>query len=467
MAALIAILPFEIWDHILSYCTFWDKMRFRQICKSALRLKITKLPHCFYYCCTSDHFKRLNSKIINKLTDLKTLIIPEFENEKCRNYLSNLTYLTQLVIEKHKSITLPAMNLYDLKLDSVRNIYGLNLQTRLTHLILNGVVNFKKFDFQFLLNLRRLKMRQCFHINWENFSLLTNLQSLDISGGGYSELYVNNLTNLVELNPDAQNIQKIDGLTNLTSLLSTHKLDDKKFLNIIKLNKLYLNSPGIYNLSNLKQLEELHIVYDMSLDLTDDGITDLTKLTKLFIFGSKIRKIGHLTNLKELQLVSVPIKNEELKSLTKLESLVLGFDTAITDITHLTNLTNLKSTNNIKNHQLKLLNKLQRLDCEKGIKNIENLINLTSLHIYPGLEEESLRALTNLQDVTFHCNNFEHLKYLSNITRLETNHHCTKNAQHLLFTRLTNLQIIRNCRDPLVHQKLRDQKRHIIENYDL
>ena len=472
ISSLIAILPFEIWEHIISFCDFWDKMRFRQTCKSGQRLKIFELPQCFYSNCTSNHKEALNSKVINRLTDLKALTLygswsseSEGDIQMMQESLARLTNLTSLEIVG-KTIFLPNINLQYLKLENIyiKDVYGLNQQTHLTYLIIRRVVNIKEFDFQFLKNLKKLKITQCQSINFNSLSLLTNLGSLAFFDVGESILEINNLTNLVNLKLISYNInfKEINGLINLTSLLTNEKINNENISTLTKLKKLSLKSPLISDLNHLLRLEEL-IIYSQDANLKDDGISALVNLTKLYIHQSKIRKIGHLTNLRALELLWMFVENDELRELTKLESFHLGHGTNIKYITHLTNLTHLECLEDFEDDQIQVLTKLQSLDCTQGPKNISRLTNLTSLHVYSGLEKDCLTALTNIKKIIFHCNNFKCLAYLPNITFLDTNYYTIRNDEdRWLLTRLTNLQVFKNCLDSYTNTYiLRKQRKHV------
>jgi hypothetical protein len=253
----------------------------------------------------------LNSTIIrgnlSKLCWLRSLTVvntPSFTNR----HLMELTNLDKLVIENMPAIEhLPNLssldNLYCLIIFGTsitdQQLQQLSKLTNLRHLSLGRTqgLEIEILSFEALTNLNKLVLMNVHieqlpsniiylsisisHINSANIATLTRLQSLNLSHTISDAIELNNLIDLRELFLNSVEIN-----SNLALLT---RLDTLRMLNIINMINMSLNltsltrldlgnMPGVWNVSNLINLQHLTIQH---VDVPDEDLRGLTKLTNL------------------------------------------------------------------------------------------------------------------------------------------------------------------------------------------
>lgn len=259
---------------------------------------------------------------------------------------------------------------------------------------------------------------------------LTNLTTLDISGGGWLNKNNNKLTKL------PAEIGQLVNLTKLNisdSILSNQPISmPSELWNLTHLTELDMSGNSFFNvpagLWQLTNLTKLGLSYSQLTKLPNE-ISQLTKLTELDIAGNELNNlpasIGQLRNLVKLNvgsnsLTSLPVEIEQLINLTKLNIRSNKFVSLPLDIGRLTNLTKLDISNNKISSlpaEIGQLTKLIELDIsENQLTNlpidIGQLKNLTTLFInnnqLTGLPAE-ISQLSNLQGLVIDGNQFTNL----------------------------------------------------------
>ena len=326
-----------------------------------------------------------------RLANLQTIIVWTVtgENTDKLSYLTNLRYLSFFTYQNNFTIT----NLTKLEHLSI-SIGGDNSEVdfrnldNLTELISD--YNHLKFDnISHLTKLEVLSVQEVDGLN--KISLLTNLKYLNNAGGNIENDEILALTNLVELDVTAN--KYITNLNNLNKLrilaLGEQKLSHEGFRNLTDLVELALYNNPIEDLNSYKNLRILKILKhcyfyneNKNKHLKSGSISSLTNLHTLHIKFNEISIIKDLTNLTFLDICECPIRNDQLKNLTKLKCLQMSRNNYITDINHLINLTRLEVGGNV------LLN----------YEGFKELSNLEELHIQRRLNSEQLKKFKHLRE---------------------------------------------------------------------
>ena len=346
---LAAILPLEIWQLILSYCNFWDYVRFRQTCKRAAKFPIVRLPDCcFFSTCSSNHFRRLDQNLVNKLTGLQYL-----KYNYAKNRLSSLNPLTNLTKLKVRCYAYKIIEQNPIIFDKLTKLEFLHLIHHMTNV--NDWTNFRK--------LTKLKVMGKSSFKGNQLNMLTNLLSLDLFANddvlnvsglillthitapkNIQNEEINMLTNLLELDLQSNqcsNVYDINALCKLTFLKPNHLLNSESIINLTNLLEINMNE-NLFPLGNRPQLTKLALWSSPFQPISNVFISGLANLIKLKLHTClPIEKIGHLTNLKKLGLFNSEIPDEELLFLTNLESLKMK-SCKLTSIGHLTKITSLQ-----------------------------------------------------------------------------------------------------------------------------
>ena len=298
---------------------------------------------------------------ISKLTKLNKLTLSGY-NISDISFLSTLTKLTELDLmnNKIKDITpiskLTSLQKLYLSLNEISDISALSSLTNLEELDISGnQIN----DLTALSGLKRLKT-----VNSSDQEL-----SITFKDKNLYNMIVKALENKILTKTDSTYTITMtkDNLESVTSLQLSVGEDEtssevsnsegiEKFTNLKKLEIESTKINDISVLSNLTNLEELHIygdykIKDFSRVTSNQSIKDLTpiskltKLNKLTLSGYNISDISFLstlTKLTELDLMNNKIKDiTPISKLTSLQKLYLSLN-EISDISALTNLTNLE-----------------------------------------------------------------------------------------------------------------------------
>lgn len=181
-------------------------------------------------------------------------------------------------------------------------------------------------------------------------------------------------------------------------------------------------------------LAKIHLVDLSKVCLIDySPIEKLINLRKISLYGSKIRDIKLLSNLKNLQeldLSVTPISDlEPLKSVTSLQSLSIG-NMQVTDFNFLSDMTNLKELwlDNDRIYNLtpiKDLKNLQKLSLSgtkiSDLKLLEGLTNLNTLWLGRSQVKsvKSLQELKNLKILSLRETQVSDISPLRKLIKLE------------------------------------------------
>ena len=189
-----------------------------------------------------------------------------------------------------------------------------------------------KYSLKNLLNIEKLVIHELYggeSINYEHIKYLTNLKELDVSRNScINDKDIINLTQLQSINIHASDITlnsliKFKNLTRLDILYDRPMYNDDNTLQFLtNLKTLKVNSYGIYY---------------------PEHISSLTALSSLCV-GSEICGdfISKLTNLTYLNTCNSNITCENIKNLSKLNTLIISNGSSIHNIHTLTNLTELQ-----------------------------------------------------------------------------------------------------------------------------
>ncbi|AYV83331.1 MAG: hypothetical protein Hyperionvirus6_12 [Hyperionvirus sp.] len=297
----------------------------------------------------SQPLKRVNDKMLNKLTRLTCLYLPSapmLSKPVTNKGLSYLPYLTYLNLRKNNYITdkdlinLTSLQNLDLTDNKLITHIGITHLTNLSQLIIFNNDKINNFSIMHLTNLR------CMAVSGNNFitdvgiASLLNLTNLEYR---YCDNITDDglgcLTNLIRLNFSSDKItnRSIGKLINLTSLdlNNNDSFNDEGLISLSKLTKLKINNNcGISNvgISKLKNLRELMLTN--SHNITDQGIKNLTMLTKLSLYDDdQITDCGlsHLISLIELKILeNSNIKGKCFPFLVNLKFLTI-FKSSIAD----------------------------------------------------------------------------------------------------------------------------------------
>ncbi len=170
--------------------------------------------------------------------------------------------------------------------------------------------------------------------NLSGLEYATNLTTLSLSNHGVSNLTpIQNLSQLTTLNlrnnDDISDFTPISNLTNLTSLdlTNTHISDISSLRDLTKLEILYIGGESaaydaelsdISPLANLTELTSLNLGNTNVSNLTP--LSNLTKLTRLLLQGNEISNISPLANLTEL--TSLYLYDNNIRDVSPLSSLI-------------------------------------------------------------------------------------------------------------------------------------------------
>ena len=443
---LVQILPLEIWEHILSYCRFWDYMAFRKTCKRATLFPIPKLPYCYTSFCTSQHSDRLNDGVVAGLTSLYSLTLPS-NLLKCPDPLARLTKLKILFSPQNNFINLASLTrLKALELCySCNPLQGAEKLTQLTKLNNHG------YSMCFEENLINT-FTNLLWLNLVNNHTITNLNALQrltylIAPKRMRCNEIKKLTNLMKLDLEGNFfVDEISSLTKLTYLKTNDLLRDGSFVFLTKLNVLKIICP-FSDLNLLINLTKLKFTNHRGFPLGRNCISSLTNLKTLCLsrYWQPI-KISHLTNLTKLNISRSLILNDDLLHLTNLRSLNMAGNEFITSVRHLSNLTYLKANSKIKQEQLKNLTNLRKLSCSYSffcgkflLTNLTNLVHLTCRSDKMG----NIHNFTNLTSLkvnlmTIHDSFIGDISKLTRLKRLKGGFYSDTN----LLLRIPNLEVI-------------------------
>ena len=221
-----------------------------------------------------------------------------------------------------------------------------------------------------------------------------------------------NLTRLIRLPLDNNQIRDISPLANLTDLthlgLSGNQIHDLRPLSsLIHIEALGLNRNQISDLSPLANLTNLKTLYSSGNPLISDitPLANLSQLMHLSLSGQSISDITPLTNLT--QLIHLLLDNNQIRdispfaNLSLLEELRLNKN-AITDITPLIELKNLKELRLADNpiHDFSPLAELDgvELDLEIDLNQLDKL-NIVVEILDPNLEQAIRETLSLSEDI--------------------------------------------------------------------
>ena len=285
------------------------------------------------------------------------------------------------------------------KLENLSVVHGANKMDYTAVSKLSNLTSFTRFggtDFDNIIealklcsNLKNLSLLGNENIDMKKISVLTQLESLNLSRYNFQKIEVlNNLTKLKTLNLSANKLtttKGIENLTNLTSLnLSSNQIETIEGIgNLTKLTTLYLNNNQISDITPLKENTAstyLDLRYNPSIDgeradYSEEELAAIDKIGEILNKNGQIQidvdKIGLFTNYTTLNL-----SNQNLTTLDVLKDM--------------TNLTSLSINNNQitledenSRNILKRMTKLKSLDISnnplKDISAINSLKNLTDL----------------------------------------------------------------------------------------
>ena len=459
---LSLILPIEIWQLILSYCNFWDYVRFRQSCKRALKLPILKLPKCYSGMCSSKHAERFAENVKKELANLLTFEYNNF-NAVEENYLGQFTNLTSLKIDSIKDPWFSKIDFIDLR-----------LLTKLLELEIGSYAAVKNFTQ--LPRVTKLNISTCayFHDIKELQFLPTQLLSLDVcSYRGITNLnYLQLLTYLaVPANMEINGINKLSNLLKLDLTVNALVKDLNYFPKLTSLiTHAFVYNDSIKNLTNLLELESNHLIksdsdtlvqltklilYDCTNPLHSDVIKELTNLLELKLESKATIKIDHLTKLKGLTVLTGrnDIEEDDLYSLSNLEALCITHKSWWHPVTHLKKLTLLQHLALYGDNDWENLISLMELSTCNFCLPLHKLTNLTKLDMRSLDELDSFDGLSVSNSVVklyLHGYNFRLLNYLPNLTYLYFYCYVQNQSFPNYISKLTKLKRIRGIKEDYV-----------------
>ena len=282
------------------------------------------------------------------------------------------------------------------------------------------------------------------NVDMEDLLKCKELKKLKIIRSPSTLLFLNNLVKLEEL----------------SIMYGTHITDFSFFLNLQKLNSLYLNGVSLNNLcilnrcqllkkleildssislqglDKLKKIKELELQETSIYDKVEYNlISNLPNLTKLHISLTLLKNISflrNLTKLKSLKLLNIKDLKDisPISKLVNLEILDLSSCKSIRDISHINKLVNLKRLVLFMCHEIKDISPISNL------VNLE-LLNLTDCDISDILP---LGKLVNLKILTLDsCRNVKWFSVLGKLIKLE--------KLDLSFTLLSDISFIKNMKN--------------------
>ena len=362
---------------------------------------------------TKVNIRMAESKVENmsKIKDLKNLTKLSLENCKISEIegIGNIQtlqelYLTSNNISEIKEID-KLINLERLSLanNKIKDITPLAKNTELIFLNLKGNKeiegnrdNYTETQKEALNKIGEILNRDgTIYLDVDKLGLFTNYTKLDLSNQNLTSLEplrgitglteLNLLNNQITLNEDDDVSKEIlKSMTNLKTLnLQNNKLKDIKVLEELE-NLTILNLIG--NNVNLKDIE--NIIPKLLLSVDNEIMKTIlncetSKITRLYLSNnqslSELPNLSKFTNLKELRLRNVPIKNISIISnITSLEILDLSNNNLHDkEKINFSNLINLKS---IDLNESKLWD--EDIENLRGLRNLKNVsINLSSNRI--------------------------------------------------------------------------------------
>lgn len=247
------------------------------------------------------------------------------------------------------------------------------------------------FKFDYLTNLKKLRIEvHISNIN-DQLSLLTNITKLKIFTGGLSDRGINRMTNLKYLsisnsmschfiytNPIITD-NAFQYLTNIKTLLFDHfnKITDVTLYHLTNLTWLSV-CQGIRISDNAFRLLPKLLRLDINnYEISGEHITYLTNLVSLHIGISKINDmdISKMTSLTSLSVGWVRISNAGIRNLTNLVSLGMNDIIDRKGIKNLTGLTKLSLNLDVTDFDIKKLTNLKYLHVRNNIKVTPEFIN--------------------------------------------------------------------------------------------
>ncbi len=194
-------------------------------------------------------------------------------------------------------------------------------------------------------------------------------------------IYINDLSNILELDASQKGIKSLNGLGNLINLeklnlTDNEVLDIEPLRNLTELKELYLTNCNIKELTSIKNLTNLERLY---IGNFRRGRTYFNKYTDL-------KALEKLIKLKELNIQCMSINLEGIEYLSELESLSLYYNLNLKNIEKLSNLVNIKKldisyTDVSDINSLKLLTELTEVNISNSeITDISVLSKFTKLN---------------------------------------------------------------------------------------
>ena len=466
---LAHILPIEIWQLILSYCSFWDFMRFRQTCKRGQKLPIPDLPSCYSSECSANHFKKLNDTVIKQLNGLQNFTYKIHRKITIPVHL--LTNLTRLKIIGYNSDSIKMKNQQCLKIGKLTQLKELEIfdynptikyftdLKALTKLALYGFCSVLENELKMMTNLLSLDIARL-KADFTNLDTLQKLTFLSVPSCMQNS-EINKLTNLLDLKlfcfyyrtTDLNGLSKLTRLKTYSHSLAITNNSVRNLTNLKVLSaSLITDFNSMIQLTKLKVLRSSNVFGDFVFN--EFAFQNLTNLVDLKIIDhpkiKKIKNISHLTSLKHLTLVHTEVQTEELQGLTNLESLkVVAFP--LKSIGPLTRLTSLKA--NYINNDLVFLRNLEFLGEFDDAIDLNRFTKLTKLDFRQPKVNRSFkeRIYTNIVDLVFWWgDDYSYLDCFPNLTSLNIEPYCNKQILNHV-TNLHKLKILKGVHSYLFH----------------
>uniref|UniRef100_A0A6G6AD15 F-box and FNIp repeat-containing protein n=1 Tax=Borely moumouvirus TaxID=2712067 RepID=A0A6G6AD15_9VIRU len=341
---------------------------------------------------------------------------------------SNIIKINLSLVKNVKYLNLSHTNVSDDHLQSLSDIYELNLKK---------CNNITGTGFKYLNNLKKINISWCRKLKSSELQYLKNVVKINLSRSnindeGIKYLIFNNaeVDNLIPQN----NIKQINlSNTNITN-------DSIKFLSEIPIIKINY-CPHI----DASCLEYLSTVKSLSIRLTHDRNTNLCenlkhlknierlKLNTSFLTGQHLK---YLNNLKVLDAQNSRIEFKDIDFLNKLEYLSMRFNDYLDhfDAIHFKNLRVLKLPHcqGINDNCLKNLGGLKKINIKRCLEitdsGLESLSNIPDVNISGCLNitDKGLKSLKNVKKLNIrYCYGIsnEGLKYLENVEKIKIGYH--------------------------------------------
>ncbi|AVL94967.1 hypothetical protein ma581 [Moumouvirus australiensis] len=406
--------------------------------------------------------------------ELLLQIVTYFNFYDFTNILQSNKYLRKIILEmidnypKSFSFNLKKSNISTINLSLVKNIKYLNL----SH------TNVSDDHLQSLSDIYELNLKKCKNITGTGFKYLNNLKKINISWCRKlknSELQY--LKNIVKINLSRSNIND-EGIKYL--IFSKTEVDNLIPRNNIK--QINLSNTNITN-DSIKYLSEipivkinycphidasclgyLSIIKSLSIRLTHDRNTNLCENLKYLKNIEKLKlNTSHLTgqhlkylnNLRVLDAQNSQIELKDIDFLNKLEYLSMRFNDYLDhfDIIYFRNLSVLKLPHcpGINDNCLKNLGGLKKINIKRclGITDsgLVNLSNVRDINISGCLNitDNGLKSLGNVKKLNVrYCYGIsdEGIKYLKNVEKIKIGYHDMYDITMIEYDHATSDEII-------------------------